>query len=63
MFEVTNLSRNALQLSDGKLITPGQSKKLKQINDREINFQNRGWLQVIEEKPAEKTPTEGGKNK
>ncbi|HQU86356.1 MAG TPA: hypothetical protein PKY59_24720 [Pyrinomonadaceae bacterium] len=61
MFEVTNLSNNPLQLSDGKIITPGATKKLKQINDRDQEFQRRGWLQVIEEKPAEKSPNEGGK--
>lgn len=61
MFEVTNLSNNPLQLSDGKLITPGATKKLKQINDRDKNFQKRGWLQIIEEKPAEKSQPDGGK--
>lgn len=61
MFEVTNLSNNPLQLSDGKLITPGATKKLKQINDRDRDFQERGWLQILEEKPAEKTPTDGGR--
>lgn len=61
MFEVTNMSNNTLQLSDGTMITPGQSKKLKHINERDQNFQTRGWLQIIEEKPAEKTPTDGGK--
>lgn len=63
MFEVTNLSNNPLQLSDGKFITPGQSKKLKQINDRDRDFQERGWLQILENKPAEKMPADGGKTK
>jgi hypothetical protein len=59
MFEVTNMSNNPLQLSDGKSLAPGASRKLKTVGDRERNYGSRGWLTIIEEekepKPAEKT--------
>lgn len=55
MFEATNLSSNTLQMSSGKNLAPGDSVKLKQVSDRERDYQDRGWLQITEEK------NEGGK--
>lgn len=62
MFEVTNLSNNPLPMSDGKSLAPGQSRKQKNISDKEAVYVSRNWLRVIEEKKedAEKT---GGTSK
>jgi hypothetical protein len=53
MFELTNVSNNPLPLSDGKSLAPGDSRKMKTVGDREPDYQDRGWLQITEEKKEE----------
>lgn len=58
MFSITNLSNNPLTLTDGTMLAAGASRKAKSVSDAEKNFEQRGWLSIIEEKPEEK---DGGK--
>ena len=48
MFEVKNISTNPLPLSDGKMIAPGDTRKLKEVSKREEEFQSRGWLSIAD---------------
>jgi hypothetical protein len=62
MFVVSNLSNNALKLSDGKMLAAGDSRKLKKIDDLEAKYVSRNWISVIEEEKKDSgKPNEGGK--
>lgn len=61
MFEVTNLSANPLQLSDRKRIAPGDTRQMKSPSDREIDYESRGWLRILDLNPKKDEPAEGGK--
>ncbi len=56
-FIVSNLSQNALLLSDGKMLASGDKRTFDTVTKTEKNFEKRGWLQVIEEQPKEDAPT------
>ncbi len=62
MFVVTNLSNNPLLLSDGKAIAAHDSRKVKEVSDRDRKFEARGWLSIIEE-VKEEAKADGGKLK
>lgn len=61
MFEVTNLSTNPLQLSDGKRIAPGATRQIKNPNDREVDYESRGWLRILDLKEGKKEEVVEGK--
>jgi len=52
MFQVTNISANALKLSTGKTLAAGKSAEVKTIGLSERKYQDRGWLNVVEIKPV-----------
>lgn len=55
MVEITNISTNPLPLSDGKFLAPGDSRKVKEVGESERNYEERGWLTIIDEKKEEPT--------
>jgi hypothetical protein len=52
MFEVTNLSKNPLPLSDRSRLAPGKTGQLKILGQRERNYETRGWVSIREVKTA-----------
>lgn len=60
-FNMTNVSNNPQQLSDGKLLAPGDSRKLKAVGERDQKLANRGWLSITEEVVEKKEESAGGK--
>lgn len=68
MFNLTNTSNNPLRLSSGTYLTPGAAYRVKNVGDRERDYEARGWLSIIEDvkeapKAAENNKPDGGTSK
>lgn len=58
MFVVSNVSNNPLPLSDGLRLAPGDSRKLKNLGDKEKKYESLNFLSIYEEKRDEPKPAE-----
>lgn len=56
MFKVTNVSNMPLTISDGKLLAPGETRKIAKPNDRDRGLAGKGWLMIKEQTAPAQTP-------
>lgn len=56
MFVVTNNLRQALTLSDGTILSAGQTRNLAQVNSSERGYAMRGWVTIREVEAAKTEP-------
>jgi hypothetical protein len=46
---VQSYTEQSLTLSDGKSLSPFQTRKLEKITDRDLEYQTRGWISIFED--------------